>query len=227
MKPLLLTACLLGYSGGAGALELQRTGADEIRAAETAGETPVPEPVMARRNTSRAILNTAGINETDIFDQWETIGVVFFKAEKPASLEEILGDYEGYVYAPGDREFLVQKLILKIRRNADGSITAVFPMPPNDREEEAELAITAHGAEFRNVWGGRVRFIMRKSHGGLAVMTTFYSDDTRAFFKPVGKISAIRLNNGAGKPAAETGSSLLTPNCREPIVFIKPDGKDI
>lgn len=188
MKTYITAACFLSLAANLAAFELPVLDAAKVR--EAAGRQELP---AARLSDSR------GAEDHATFADWENLRASFFSAKAPSTLEELVGEYSGYMHPLYEREEYTVDFKMTIYRDAaTGAIKATFPL--YDDTETITLVMTPTGAAFADAWGGRVKLIIRKMNGKLYIMSDLYSNETYGTCSPA---APARSSKAAARPTGD------------------------
>jgi len=188
MKPYITAACFLSLAANLAAFELPAL--DAVNIMEAAGRQELP---AARQADSR------GADVHAAFADWESLRASFFGAKSPSTLEELVGEYSGYMHPLYEREEYTLDFKMTIYRDAaTGAVKAVFPLYRDI--ETVTLALTPYGASFTDAWGGRVKLLIRRSGGKLYLRSDLYSNETYGVGSP---FSAPEVSKTAARPAGD------------------------
>jgi len=168
MKRLTASVCFFSLAANLAAFELPSLDAAKVRDADGGPEIPA-----VSLSASREAENPS------TFSDWENLRASFFRAEAPADLEGLIGEYSGYFHPLYEREDYTVEFKLTVYRDAaTGAFMASFAPSAYGINEPVTLRLTQYGAEFADAWGGRLKLLIRKSGGKLFMRSSLYSDET-------------------------------------------------
>lgn len=179
MKIPLTAVCFLALAANLAAFELPAVNSAALRAA------PAEAPAVPAARSLEDDMPHGAIPPGS--PDWAELRAAFLRAEPVRDLRELLGVHAGALLPLYEREELRFPFGMAVYEDQKtGRIKAAFPMPPHGVFETFRLKLTPAGAEFENAWGGRARFVIRRSGDKFYVFSNLYSDETYGVFQSAG-----------------------------------------